>query len=222
MKINGTATVTAPAAQVWAALRDPAVLVRTIPGCERLETVDADTYDMTVTAGVASIRGTYVGRVALREPEPPRSFVLRAQGQGTPGTVDATVMIRLSENGDATTVTYDAETIVGGMIGGVGQRMIGAAAKRTAAEFFTAVDRLLAEPAAASPEPVGAASPEFAAGGPAAAAAPARPGAVFTAPPRPPRPAPDAWAMATAFGAGGVVALAGVAIGYLLARRRPT
>jgi uncharacterized protein len=215
MKINGTATVTAPAERVWTALRDPAVLVRTIPGCERLETVADDTYDMTITAGVASIRSTYVGRVALREPDPPRSFVLRAQGQGTPGTVDATVMIRLSENGAATTVTYDADTVVGGMIGGVGQRMIGAAAKRTAAEFFTAVDRLLAEPAGdVQPEPVGPAAPE--------SAAPARQGTVYTAPPRPPRSAPDAWAMATAFGAGGVVALAGVAVGYLLARRRPT
>lgn len=219
MKINGTATVTAPAERVWAALRDPAVLVRTIPGCERLETVAADTYDMTITAGVASIKGTYVGRVALREPDPPRSFVLRAQGQGAPGTVDATVVIRLSGNGDATTVSYDAETIVGGMIGGVGQRMIGAAAKRTAAEFFTAVDRLLTEPAepvgGAEPEPVGAVS-----SGTAVAATPARPGTVFTAPPRPPASGPDAWAMATAFGAGGVVALAGVALGYLLGRRR--
>ena len=241
MKINGTATVTAPAARVWAALRDPAVLVRTIPGCERLETVDDDTYDMTITAGVASIRGTYVGRVALREPDPPRSFVLRAQGQGVPGTVDATVMIRLSEDGDATTVTYDADTIVGGMIGGVGQRMIGAAAKRTAAEFFTAVDRLLAEPVGAArtepagvaqPAPPGAAPSESAAGGPPSAPAPAsapggaaapeRPGTVYTAPPRPPRSAPDALAMAAAFGAGGIVALAGVALGHLLARRRPT
>ncbi|HEX6469273.1 MAG TPA: carbon monoxide dehydrogenase subunit G, partial [Streptosporangiaceae bacterium] len=118
MKINGTATVAAPAARVWDALRDPAVLVRTIPGCQRLETVDADTYDMTITAGVASIRGTYVGRVALGEPDPPRSFVLRARGQGAPGTVDATVVIRLAEDGAATTVSYDADTVVGGMIGG--------------------------------------------------------------------------------------------------------
>ncbi len=226
MKINGTATVTAPAARVWDALRDPAVLVRTIPGCQRLETVDADTYDMTISTGVASIKGTYVGRVALREPDPPHSFVLRAQGQGAPGTVDATVMIRLSEDGGATTVAYDADTIVGGMIGGVGQRMIGAAAKRTAAEFFIAVDRVLAEPAAAPPEP--AAGPAPAAGSapapgsaPAVGSAPAgAPGAVYTAPLRPPRSAPDTWAMATAFGAGGVVALAGVAIGYLLGRRR--
>src|SRR4051812_49223117 len=138
MKVNGSATVAAPIGRVWDGLQDPAVLVRTIPGCRRLEATGADTYKMTVTAGVASIKGTYVGQVALAEPDPPHSFVLRAQGQGAPGTVDATVMIRLAEDGGATTVTYDADTIVGGMIGGGGQRMIRAAGQRTGPGVFTA------------------------------------------------------------------------------------
>jgi carbon monoxide dehydrogenase subunit G len=210
MKINGTANVAAPAARVWDALQDPAVLVRTIPGCQRLETVGADTYDMTVTAGVASIKGTYVGRVALSEPDPPRSFVLRAQGQGAPGTVDATVTVRLSEGNGATVIDYDADTVVGGMIGGVGQRMLGAVAKRTADEFFGAVERALVQPATAP-----SAAPVSAAISPAS-----QPGAVFTAPAEP-RPRSDALAMVAAFGSGGVVALLGVAIGYALGRRRP-
>jgi carbon monoxide dehydrogenase subunit G len=213
MKINGSARVAAPVARVWDALQDPAVLVRTIPGCRRLETVGADTYDMTVTAGVASIKGIYVGRVALSRPDPPHSFVLRAQGQGAPGTVDATVTVRLSQHDGATQIDYDADTVVGGAIGGVGQRMLGAAARRTAAEFFTAVERELIRP---TPAPEPAAAPETAA---LDAAAAARPGAVYTAPARP-RPAPDTVAMTAAFGAGGLVALLGVAAGYALGRRR--
>ncbi|HEY7483030.1 MAG TPA: carbon monoxide dehydrogenase subunit G [Streptosporangiaceae bacterium] len=218
MKINGSATVAAPVPRVWDALRDPAVLVQTIPGCRRLETVGADTYDMTITAGVASIKGTYVGRVALSEPDPPHSFVLRAQGQGAPGTVEATVAIRLSENGAGTEIAYDADTVVGGMIGGVGQRMVGAAAKRTAAEFFTAVERVLTAPAeeAAAPAQPGPAQPAVAG---ASAAGASAPGAVYTAPQSPPRSSSDAWAMATAFGTGGLVALLGVAIGYAMGRR---
>jgi carbon monoxide dehydrogenase subunit G len=213
MKINGSARVAAPVARVWDALQDPAVLVRTIPGCRRLETVGADAYDMTITAGVASIKGTYVGRVALSEPDPPRSFVLRAQGQGAPGTVDATVTVRLTRHDDnATLVDYDADTVVGGMIGGVGQRMLGAAARKTAAEFFTAVERELTEPATAPP------SAPAAAGTDASEAAVPETAAVYTAPPRP-RPAPDAVAMTAAFGAGGLVALLGVAAGYALGRR---
>ena len=85
MKVTGSATLHAPREQVWAALNDPAVLVRTIPGCHQLEEVGPDTYRMTLTAGVASIKGTYQGDVALTDQEQPGAFTLRASGAGAPG-----------------------------------------------------------------------------------------------------------------------------------------
>ena len=53
MKLNGTNRVQAPVQQTWDALLDPEVLVRALPGCERLVAVGENAYDMTVTAGVA-------------------------------------------------------------------------------------------------------------------------------------------------------------------------
>ncbi|MEU9830712.1 carbon monoxide dehydrogenase subunit G [Streptosporangium sp. NPDC048047] len=144
MKVAGSAVLGVDRDRVWSALQDPAVLVRTIPGCERLEETGPGAYRMTVTAGVASIKGVYQGEVTLTEPDAPERFVLRARGQGAPGTVDATVEIRLSDAGDGTRVDYDAEAVVGGMIGGVGQRMLGSVARKTAGEFFTAVENHLA------------------------------------------------------------------------------
>ncbi|MGI8333928.1 SRPBCC family protein [Actinomadura scrupuli] len=229
MKVNGSATVAAPVGLVWDALQDPAVLVRTIPGCRRLEATGADTYKMTVTAGVASIKGTYVGQVALAEPDPPHSFVLRAQGQGAPGTVDATVLVRLSDGDGGTRIDYAADAVVGGMIGGVGQRMLSTVAKRTAGEFFAAVERALTEqpiPAeagvSAGPQaPVGpgtVSAPPAATG--AVAAAPAGMGTVYAAPAAERAAGPAAAAaMTAAFVAGGVIALGGVAVGYLMGRR---
>jgi carbon monoxide dehydrogenase subunit G len=215
MKVNGSAMVAAPLGLVWQALQDPAVLVRTIPGCRRLEATGADTYKMTVTAGVASIKGTYVGQVALAEPDPPHSFVLRAQGQGAPGTVDATVLVRLSDGAGGTRVDYDADAVVGGMIGGVGQRMLSTVAKRTAGEFFAAVERALIEQPApeSAPATVIAAPTRLEAPAPAGGA-----GTVYAA------PAAEgtgsvARAMTAAFAAGGLVALGGVALGYLMGRR---
>jgi carbon monoxide dehydrogenase subunit G len=205
MKVNGSVRVAAPVPEVWRALQDPAVLARTIPGCERLDEVAPDTYAMTIRAGVASIKGTYAGQVALSDPEPPHAFTLRARGQGAPGTIDATVRVRLSEADGGTQVDYDADATVGGMIGGVGQRMLASVGKRTAGEFFSAVEHTLLRPAPAASVPGAPSAP--------AAAVPAAP--VFA----PPRPFSDAWAMTSAFGAGGVVALAGVALGWALARR---
>ena len=144
MKVNGDALLNAPSEKVWAALNDPAVLVRTIPGCQRLETVGPDTYRMTITAGIASIKGTYLGDVALAEQNPPGSFVLRASGAGGPGTLSADVKVDLEDLGDGRTrLRYDADAVVGGTIGGVGQRVLTGVARKTAGEFFTAVDDVL-------------------------------------------------------------------------------
>ncbi len=221
MKISGTANLSAPPEQVWQALNDPAVLVRTIPGCEQLKEVAADRYRMTITAGVASIKGTYDGEVALLEQNPPGAFTLHASGAGAPGTVQAEVKVNLIPDGAGTRLDYDADAVVGGMVGGVGQRMLTGVAKKTAGEFFSAVDGVLT---GAAPEAV----PVGAGVGPGVAPAPGAPalGAaasprVFSAPPKPPsaRGAPEALPLLAAFGAGAFWSLAGVVIGYVLARR---
>ena len=207
MKVSGNATLNAPPTRVWAALNDPAVLVRTIPGCERLEEVEPSAYRMTVTAGVASIKGSYAGDVRLTDQEEPHAFVLKASGAGGPGTVSADVKVRLADGGDGTTVlSYDADAIVGGMIGGVGQRILTGVAKKTAAEFFQAVDDVLTGAAvAAAPPP--------------AALAPAGERGVYTAPPvgRPAVMGGD-FIKGAVFGA--AVALLGALVGGWAARRR--
>jgi uncharacterized protein len=209
MRVSGTATLHAPVERVYAALNDPAVLVRTIPGCERLERVAEDAYKMTVTAGVASVRGTYAGDVRLSRQDPPRGFVLEASGAGAPGTVTADVQVRLAPGEDGTTeLTYDADAVVGGMVGGVGQRMLVGVAKRTAGEFFAAVDGVLT---GAAP----AAEAEPAAGQAPAAAAPA----VFTAPPRPAAAGLPGGELAAGVVLGAAAALLGVLVGGWVARR---
>jgi carbon monoxide dehydrogenase subunit G len=140
MKVRGTATLHAPRDLVWDALQDPAVLVRAIPGCQSLEALGEHAYRMTLTAGVASIKGTYLGDVRLTDQTPPSSYVLRATGAGAPGTVDATATVRLTELDGTTRLEYDADAVVGGAIGGVGQRVLGGVAKKLAGEFFKAVD----------------------------------------------------------------------------------
>jgi carbon monoxide dehydrogenase subunit G len=202
MKVTGTALFDAPREQVWEALNDPAVLVRTIPGCQRLEAIGPDAYTMTITAGVASIKGLYSGEVRLTEQAPLDTFVLEASGSGTPGTVSASVLVRLSDedgtDGPRTALTYDADAAVGGMIAGVGQRMLAGVAKKTAGEFFTAVDDLLtasadaATGAAATTTETGAGPAAATSGQDGAAAgtgagagkvgAPAGPGRVYEAP----------------------------------------
>jgi carbon monoxide dehydrogenase subunit G len=210
MRITGEATLQAPVASVWDAILDPDVLVRTIPGCERLESQGEHAYAMTVTAGVAAIRGTYDGTWQLRDLRPHESLVMKAQGAGAPGTISAEVAVRFDDNGDGTTtLQYDADAVVGGPIAGVGQRMLSSVSRRTAAEFFGSVEKVLT----GAPEP--AAPAEEAAA--VAPGAPAEAPRVYTRPPTPPSER-DEFLKGVLVGAG--LVLAGVLAGAVAARRR--
>jgi carbon monoxide dehydrogenase subunit G len=207
MKFAGTATLDASPQQVWDAFHDPAVLERCLPGCESLTPLGPDEYAMTVTAGVAAVKGTYDGRVALLDPTPTEQFTLKATGAGGPGTVSADVVVRLAPSASGgTDLSYDADAVVGGVIGGVGQRMLTGVTRKMAAQFFAAVDADIAgaRPAATAPRP-GAASPSAA----------ARSGAATeTSTPAAGR-RDFGWGVLT----GGAVALVGVIVGWAIGRR---
>lgn len=221
MKVAGEALLHAPVENVWNALLDPNVLVRSIPGCERLEVTGENAYGLTVNAGVAAIRGTYSGRCELTMLEPLESLMLKAACAGGPGTIAADVMVGFTDNGDGTTLLrYDADAEVGGAIGGVGQRMLTSVSKRMAVEFFGNVEQALTMPAGVAAPPLGAPGalgpqqvPSLAAG---VGAPPV--GQAFVAPSRPAVGASGDFMKGLLVG-GGLV-LAGVVAGALAARRR--
>jgi carbon monoxide dehydrogenase subunit G len=213
VKFTGENTLAAPVEQAWDALLDPAVLVRTIPGCERLEATGENAYAMTVTAGVASIKGTYAGSCVLTDLVEHESLVMKLDGAGAPGTIGATVNVRFLDEGASTKVSYDADAVVGGMIGGVGQRMLTSVSRRMAGEFFGNVDAAIAGGPAAAPAEAAAVGVPAPAGGPVTA------GQVFTAPaPAPAAASRQDFLTGVAVGAGLVVL--GVVVGGIFGRRR--
>jgi carbon monoxide dehydrogenase subunit G len=213
MKISGSNVVPFPVEQVWDAILDPRVLVATIPGCEQLSATGDHAYDMTVTAGVAAIKGTYQGSCTLSDLKENESLTMRLSGAGAPGTIDATVQVYFGEaEPGVTKIDYDAEAVVGGMVGGVGQRMLTSVSKRMAGEFFGNVASAIEQGPAPAAEPA-------AAGTPVESAQPS-PGQVFSAPAKKAGVASqDDFLKGIALGAG--LVLLGVVVGGLFGRRRP-
>jgi carbon monoxide dehydrogenase subunit G len=219
MKITGAVSLSATPEQVWAAIHDPAVLARTLPGCESLTEDGANAYKMRITMGVAAVRGSYDGTVRLEDIEAPRSLRLKASGAGSPGTVEADVdvSIELCDDG-GTRVTYDANAEVGGPIGGVGQRMLSGVTKKMAGQFFAALD---ADIAGVRPEDRAVAPIPGAASAPAAASAQAA-GEPRVYAGKAPAAAPEVDGRSFAAGTvvGGLLVLAGVLVGARIGRRR--
>lgn len=141
MKLEGIYRFPQPLDQVWSALNDPAVLEKATPGCKSLTQVGPSEFEAELEMGVANIKGKYKGKVAITEAEPLSGYRLHIEGKGSPGFVSASVAIRLSPGESGTELTYQGDAQVGGMIAGVGQRILGGVARLTLEQFFKAVER---------------------------------------------------------------------------------
>jgi carbon monoxide dehydrogenase subunit G len=212
VNLDGSAVLHADPERVWSVITDPAVLARTIPGCESLEKTGDDEYKMNVSVGVGAIRGTYAGEVRLSDQDRPKSYVMHASGAGAPGQVRATVTINLAPDGDSTTLTYSADAVVGGPVAGVGQRMMTGVAKRMAGQFFKAIDAELT----GAVVPIGAAPSARAV--PETAEAPVA-SAVFVGRAAAAQGGGEVQTFLLGAGVGAVLTALGIVLGYLLGRR---
>ena len=136
MKLSARYPVPAPADRVYAALIDPEVLRRCIPGCESLTPAGERQFDATIKVALAGLKGTYTGRAELKDEQPPSSFTLVVNGKGAPGFVRATARMAIASESEGASVQCDADVQVGGLIASVGSRLVEAAARQQMEAFF--------------------------------------------------------------------------------------
>jgi uncharacterized protein len=89
------------------------------------------------------VKGTFEGKVRLTDKKPPESYRMAVEGSGGPGFMRGETLISLTEVDGGTRVDYSADVQVGGLIAGVGQRMLGGVSKMLADQFFNRMSELL-------------------------------------------------------------------------------
>jgi hypothetical protein len=136
MKFEGKYTFKAPREKVWQVLLDPKILAQCMPGCEDLKEIGPDQYEASVKVGVAAVKGTYKAKISIKDKQPPSHYVLSGQGSGGPGFMQGDMAIDLEQEGGETLLKFSTDAKVGGLIAGVGQRMIGGIAKMMIDQFF--------------------------------------------------------------------------------------
>lgn len=136
MKVEGKHKFEASQEQVWEVLTNPRHLEKAIPGCERLQEFEPNKYDALLKVGIAAVKGTFTGKFEVADPDPPQQFRLVGEGSGSSGFVKGEATIRLTAANEHTLVDYHGEMHVGGLIAGVGQRMLGGIAKMMLNQFF--------------------------------------------------------------------------------------
>lgn len=138
MTMAGAVPLPADRERVWAALNDPEMLKRSIPGCQDLERTGDTGFTATAKVSIGPVKATFKGNVALSDIDPPSGYTISGEGQGgVAGFAKGGAKVRLEDaEGGGTLLSYDVEAQVGGKIAQLGGRLINGVAKKYADEFF--------------------------------------------------------------------------------------
>ena len=137
MQQQGVYEVPASVELVWAALNNPAVLQRCVPGCQSMQQLDDTNFAAAVKAKVGPVNATFQVQLAITESDPPNSYVLQGEIKGGAGVAKGAANVQLSEVcANVTSLSYSVDASVGGKLAQVGSRLVDAAARKMADEFF--------------------------------------------------------------------------------------
>jgi len=131
-------TVAAPIRKVWEFLLDVDKVAPCMPGCEKVEHIDADNFFMTVKASVGIIAAEFKMRVTLTEKRPPYHLAAAAEGKeaklGSSVKMKNTLDLKELSAGE-TEVRYRSEMSVLGRLGSLGFSIMKEKVKRQGEEF---------------------------------------------------------------------------------------
>jgi carbon monoxide dehydrogenase subunit G len=152
MELNGDILISAPRELVWQGLINPETLKHCIPGCESMEATSPTERTAHVAVKIGPVRARFVGHVKMEDIIDNQSCLLRFEGSGgAAGMAKGHSNVVLSDEADGTRLRYTVNASIGGKLGQVGGRMIDAAAKQMADQFFTAFNQQMLNPGQSKP-----------------------------------------------------------------------
>lgn len=146
LEVQGEQTLQLGRVELWRMRNDPEVLATTIPGCNAVRRIDEDRYEMGLKIQVANVSGEYTGSVAITDKREPEHYVLSVEGQGSIGFMKGTAAFDLEPQGEGETLLrYSGSAELGGVVAGVGQRVLAGVAKFLVGRFFNALEKCIEE-----------------------------------------------------------------------------
>lgn len=147
LDIGGVEKIRVPVEALWNALNDPAVLTRCIPGCKTMTEIAPDTYKVEMQLRVAAVGGSFEGEISLSEKMPPNACSIKVSGAGTLGHGNGGARFEIAPEGaDASRLSFQGAGEIGGLVAGVGQRILSSVSKHLVGRFFTALRKELETP----------------------------------------------------------------------------
>jgi carbon monoxide dehydrogenase subunit G len=147
LDIGGNETIPTSVDALWVALNDPAVLTRCVPGCKSMTEIAPDNYKVDMQLRVAAVGGSFEGEIQLSDKQAPKSCSIRVSGAGTLGHGNGTARFDIEPDGEGTArLVYKGTGEIGGLVAGVGQRILASVSKHLIGRFFVALRKEFESP----------------------------------------------------------------------------
>lgn len=123
---------------VWSAMHNVDLLTKALPGCKSMTAIGENLYVVTLSLGVAAVKGEYEGKVKITDVKIPSHYVIEGDGTGAPGFVNLRMDCRFEPQGSGVSMKWKCDAAVGGVIASVGGKVLFGISKFLAKQFFKA------------------------------------------------------------------------------------
>ncbi len=145
LTVSGSDRLGLTPAETVAALRDPVVLSRAMPGDGGVERTAPGVATVMATAGIAGTRGTYRARVHVVAATDDR-FDLRIAAAGEPGTVEAELTVEVHADDAGSRIDHRLTATLEGRLAGLGRKVLEGAVASGAHAFLEALEDAVRNP----------------------------------------------------------------------------
>jgi uncharacterized protein len=124
MHLEGSFETPASRNVVWGFILNPNDIAPCFPDLQSLEVTSPDSFKAKVRVGISVVRGTMDFEFRIDQKKPPNSANLLGTGRGIGSTVEMRTTFTLNEVPSGTTVGWVADVNVGGVIAGLGAKLL--------------------------------------------------------------------------------------------------
>ena len=141
MKIKGKYSIKASPDLIWEMILNPRVLEKITPGIKTLESKGADKYVAISEVKVGPVRGDFEGDLSIENKVEKESCLVVLDQKSKIGNAKAEIGLKLIPQEDGQTeIKYEGDASMSGLLGRMGQRIIGGVVSTLSKQFFKALE----------------------------------------------------------------------------------
>jgi len=149
MHLEGSFETSTPRKAVWDFLLSPKDIAPCFPDLQSMEVISQDSFKAKVKVGLSVVKGTMDFEFLTTDKTPPSSAKLIGTGRGVGSTIQIQTGFTLEEVGTGTKVGWIADVTVGGIMAGLGTKLLDSTSSKMVEQVIENLKSKLKEKAGA-------------------------------------------------------------------------